>query len=178
MRFFFDFLHFRIGCVLEVRHISNIEVVGYSNRCMDGLYIPFLDYDTTKYERAWIIEELRALMFEFSLNDFYVLQTENGFHAVSFDKLTLKRYIELLNRSSCDYNFKTVPIKYGKIVWNLRLTSKHRKPFIVQKLYGGYHIHSRSKAHIKMFEKIFKYKISDKENLDNSNKLILCRYNS
>jgi len=178
MRFYFDFLSHRLGAVLELKRISNIEVVGYSNRCQDGKYIIFLDYDSEKLDRSWIIEELRAIMRDFYLSEFYILQTEHGYHAVCFDKLSLQGLIEILNYSSCDYNFKSVPLKYGRLVWNLRFTAKHRKPFIVQVIKNPVLIiREKSKAHIDIFEQRFKRKVN-RQNQDNISTLCLCKYNS
>jgi hypothetical protein len=97
---------------------------GFGNRCTDGKYVLFLDYDDTPLE--WVLEELRLLQrtFKNEVGTGYVFQTKNGFHVVFLEKHFLGRIVDFMNVSSCDKNYKEVPMQYARRVWILRQSKK------------------------------------------------------
>lgn len=97
-------------------------LTGITNRCNNGEYILFLDYDEVPIK--WIEEELNYLLETQDLNHFYLFKTNKGYHAINLEKRPLKRIIELLDLTSTDYNFKIVPLMRAKKVWTLRITPK------------------------------------------------------
>lgn len=175
MNFSFDIFKLRIGCRCEIKRINHIPVYGWANRTLDGFYIPFFDYD--RLTEQFIVGELKMLQQAFELSDFYLLKTEHGFHALNFDKLTLREWISVLKHTSCDYNFRSVPLTYGQIVWNLRLSAKQQKPKLVAVVRSIEQSRVKSLAHIQFFEKRFGVKVN-KDNIDNQKELILCSYTS
>lgn len=58
---------------------------GYTNRAMNGLYLPFFDYDNVKIDN--IIKELTFIRDKHQLSQIYIFESKNGFNALSLDKL-------------------------------------------------------------------------------------------
>jgi len=141
------------------RKVNNVETIGYCNRCSDGRYIVFLDYDNL--EQSWVEEELKHLQYMFFLNDFYLFKSGvNNYHAVCFDKLTLSEYIEVLRNSSVDINYINVPLYFGKKIWTLRMTEKNDKDIKFIKVISSKLKHyNQSSPHADFISKMFKIKV-------------------
>ena len=78
---------------------------------------------------SYVKEELLLLQEMFSLGDILVFKSsEKGYHGVSFAKLSLGEFVDVLNNSSCDYAFKNMPfyLKFSKY-WILRNFDKGSK---------------------------------------------------
>lgn len=154
------------------------EIVnGYTNRCMDGKYVVFLDYDDFQFE--WIQYEIEALQTLFHLGDFYIFESSpNSYHAVCFDKVSVHEYISILRNSSVDTNYINVPLHFGKKVWTLRLTDKDKQPIKYIKRFTAYRDtwRDQSSAHIDLIESLFKEVIVNEQNPDLQEKLVLSRY--
>lgn len=97
-------------------------VFGYGNRCADGRYVLFLDYDKSPLQ--YIQEEIRLLQSVSPLGTAYVFRTRHGYHVVFLEKMTLGTIVNLLQMTTCDYNYKEIPLKYGRKVWVLRSSRK------------------------------------------------------
>jgi len=100
---------------------------GSSNRTKDNKRIFYIDYDNMK--ESFVKEELLMLQERYCLGDILIFQSsENGFHGVSFAKLSLGEFVDILNNSSCDYAFKNMPhyLKFSRY-WILRNFDKGSK---------------------------------------------------
>lgn len=95
---------------------------GIGNRCEDGQYVLFLDYDKTPLD--WITEELRLLQEWFELGTAYLFRTKNGHHVIFLEKFSLSEIVEMLGCVSIDRNYKEVPLHYARKIWVLRQTQK------------------------------------------------------
>lgn len=95
---------------------------GVGNRCIDGQYVLFLDYDGTPYD--WIVEEIKLLQDTFYLKNFYLFKTKRGFHVINLQKHSLKELIDILNYTSADEGFRAAPLQYGRKIWTLRGMNK------------------------------------------------------
>lgn len=115
--------------------IFNISIInrrlvwtrGSSNRTIDNKRIFYIDYDNLK--ESYVKEELLLLQEQYNLGKIYVFESsESSFHAVSFCKLSLNEFVDILENSSCDYAFKNMPhyLKFSKY-WVLRQFSKGNK---------------------------------------------------
>lgn len=94
---------------------------------VNGKFICFIDYDMTKLE--YIIGELTIFQEYYDLGDIHIFQSsEKGFHAISFAKMTLREYVEMLQNSSCDQAFKNTPRFVSYVNFVLRNFSKGKKP--------------------------------------------------
>jgi len=175
MRFNLNLLGYEFALNVDCREKRTEYVAGYTNRCKDGKYCIFLDYDNSKLE--WIRAELRHLQHAFLLSDFYVFQSsKDSYHAVCFDKVTLQKYIQILKNSSVDVNYIYVPLHYGKKIWSLRLTDKNNLPVKhIGLMKGGLTEREQSSPHAKLINTLFKLNIKLK-NPDNLKDLIICRY--
>lgn len=58
---------------------------GYTNLASHGFYLPFFDYDIKDFSTVY--EELLFIQKKFMLSNIYVYYSENGFNALSLDKL-------------------------------------------------------------------------------------------
>lgn len=147
---------------------------GYTNRCIDGKYIVFLDYDRIDFD--WIKEELKHLQTMFSLGDFYIFQSsEESYHAVCLDKIELNKYVQVLKNSSVDVNYVNVPLYFGRKIWTLRLTDKDKLSVRFVGKFKSIGKKMQSSAHADVLNKLFNLKI--KLNYpDNKKKLVLAQY--
>lgn len=95
---------------------------GITNRCKDGKYILFLDYDNIPLD--WIIDELKYIQIYYKLSSIYIFSTDHGFHAICFDKLPLYKVVDIMRSTSIDPNYANIPLKFGRKLWTLRLSKK------------------------------------------------------
>lgn len=150
---------------------------GYTNRCKDGKYIIFLDYDNVELE--WIENELKRLQIDFRLGDFYIFRSsEESYHAVCFDKISYSCYINILRNATVCQDYINVPMRWGRKIWTLRLTDKDDVPIKFIKMLVGDNYYEMSSAHVKLLSKLFidiKFDLDNKR-LDNEKELVLSRY--
>lgn len=97
-------------------------VAGITNKCLDGRYVIFLDYDEVPYE--WVAEELAYLQFAHKLGTFHVFKTLNGFHAICTDKVGLYTLVRIMRDTSTDAAYLNVPLRRARRVWTLRTSEK------------------------------------------------------
>jgi len=149
-------------------------VVGYTNRCDDGKYVLFLDYDNI--ELSWLLTELNHLIRKYSLGDIYVFESSpRSFHVICLDKFRREEFLRIAKDTSVDERYIYVPLKYGKGVWTLRLTEKDSKDIKFVKMLKGNGMRQQSYAHAKILNKLFNLEIKLIRS-DKHEGLILCKY--
>ncbi len=157
---------------------KSVLMYGFGNRCKDGKYVLFLDYDNTPYN--WISEEIGLLQEMFSLGTAYVFQTKNGYHVVFLEKYTLKQIISFLDVTSCDKNYKTVPLYYGRKIWVLRTSPKVDEELRFIKAHHPLlpNIEEKSLAHSMYLAKFYDVPLEDLpiQHLDGQENLTLAHY--
>lgn len=94
---------------------------GMGNRCNDGKYVLFLDYDHLPLE--WVEEEI-LLLQDLGLGNAYVFKTKHGIHVVFLEKYYLGLMSNLLDVTSADKNYKSIPMQYARKIWILRQSNK------------------------------------------------------
>lgn len=109
-------LLFRITKEKETLHY------GIGNRCADGLYTVFLDYDSVPFE--WVTEEIDLLQELYELSTAYIFKTKNGYHVIFLDKMPLIDLLQVIHTTSIDTNYIRVPLEYARKVWVLRQSNK------------------------------------------------------
>jgi hypothetical protein len=95
---------------------------GIGNRCDDGQYVPFLDYDESPLE--WVYDEIGLLQEKYALGSAYVFRTKHGYHVMFLDKVTLAVLMELLDCTTVDKRFRKIPLQYARKIWVLRQSNK------------------------------------------------------
>lgn len=137
----------------------NFYVAGITNKCKDGKYVLFLDYDDVPEE--WVVEELSFLVKEFFLGDTHLFKTNNGFHAICTTKRSLRNIIEVMRDSSTDSAYKWVPLKRARKVWTLRTTEKDgKKPEFITTVKGNNRADNKeSKPHNEILRKLYSLEI-------------------
>lgn len=151
-------------------------ILGYTNRCTDGKYIIFLDYDNMPLQ--WIEYELEALQTLFNIGDFYIFQSsKESYHAVCFDKIGVHEYISLLRNSSVDENYFIVPLKHGRKIWVLRFVDKEKQPIRFVKKLEAFRPSYRESSlpHADFIRDRFDIKIVQR-NPDMKDKIVLAKY--
>lgn len=158
------------------RKFEGKQMIGYTNRCIDGKYIVFLDYDDMEWD--WVADELKRLQDDFELSDFWIFKSSGiSYHAVCFDKVTLKEYILILKNSSCDINYQGVPLKYGQKIWTLRLTAKEENIKFLGSVSSAHSLREQSTAHAMICSLLFDSPFEKKlVNPDKKKEICLARY--
>lgn len=130
-------------------------VAGITNRCRDGRYVVFLDFDDVPEE--WVTEELNLLLDLFNLRSVHLFKTTNGYHAISTQKVNLRTLIKILRDSSTDSAYKWVPLRRARKVWTLRTTEKGgNKPKFLTTIPGSALVKGEeSKPHNEILRKLY-----------------------
>ncbi len=115
---------FRKEWMLYVRVQPKREVLHYGvgNRCDDGKYVLFLDYDHSPIE--WVREELRLLQEYYGIGAFYLFKTKHGIHAICLEKFFLGMMLDMMSKTTIDHNYLSVPLMGGAKIWILRQSQK------------------------------------------------------
>lgn len=145
----------------------NYYVAGITNKCKDGRYVIFLDYDNIPKE--WVIEELTYLLDAHQLYCFDIFETNKGFHAISTEKVNLNTLVAIMKDTSTDAAYLSVPLRRARKLWTLRVTPKG-KPIkhigcVKNNLFKRLRTHS--KPHRKLLEKLYNVPCPSKIRLDN-----------
>ena len=159
---------------IESKPYEDKPVVAMANRCKDGMFVVFLDYERVKEE--WVIDEAKRLQEQFRLGWFYVFRTGRGFHLVCVDKLPLRKLLEVMRESSCDVLFMDVPITHGLRTWALRVSEKDgKKPEFVWAVKSEWNVHRKSYAHIWFIKRLYGI-CMDEQKHDGEKELIYVEY--
>ena len=134
---------------------------GITNRCKDGQFVLFLDYDDVPFE--WIVDELKLLQKGQGLGDIHLFKTGKGYHAINTEKRPFWDMIEMMQRTSCDPNYIMIPLKYGKKAWTLRVSDKKGEPTIQYvKTLKGENWMAQSRPHNFLLRELYGVKIPKK----------------
>ena len=115
-----------------------IDCFGVTNRCSDGKFILFLDYD--KVYKDVVTNDLNVLLKKFpkSFSNFYIATTEpetklennktkGSYHVVNFAKMFKYQINEAIQYCNTDPFFKTIPEKTAHKCHVLRTSEKFWK---------------------------------------------------
>jgi hypothetical protein len=107
---------------------------GILNRCEDGSFILFIDYDKTYFHI--LVKELENLKKRFpdKLTSFAIFETTNSietkngilgnYHVVSFAKVSFEDVNDMLRWTTADEDFKKLPLNTPYKAWTLRVSPK------------------------------------------------------
>ena len=150
---------------------------GYTNRCHDGRFILLFDYDIKNFN--WIRQEIEHLQRTHIIGDCHVFKTGKGFHVVCLDKVSLTKYVQILEQTTVDPNYIKVPLQYGQKIWTLRFTQKDgQKPLYVCSIPSvNDHMRKKSNPHRKFLQTLYpKVQFARREQCDDQEKMIQCGY--
>lgn len=151
----------RVNLAMKISKERSEWIAGIGNRCADGNYVIFLDYDNVPYD--YIIEELKTLSEKYCLGNGYIFKTGNGFHVVFLEKFCLGNLLDIMNHTACDKSYIDVPLMYGRKVWVLRQTQKGGKDILYfAKFHSKFDGGIKSRAHAKFLKKRYNIKINIK----------------
>lgn len=153
-------------------------VVGYSNMCEDGKGILLIDYDNV--DESVVLEDYRFLQRDYRLPKAYLFTTKPGnYHVVCLEKRTPMKINEILQRTRCDENYKTMPLRSPYRSWVLRISEKNgsNKPKLIGMIGLMYPGRIQSNAHFELLKKFYpKIQRKDHKQLDRNHKIKLQMY--
>jgi hypothetical protein len=132
---------------------------GVGNRCKDGSYILFLDYDDTPID--WVTEEIRLIQKRYMMivGTAYLFKTRKGIHAVFLEKNDLEDVIEIMKITSADKQHREIPLYHGRRIWVLRGSPKRDETLeylgCITKSDDGATLGNRSLAHKNYLKTMF-----------------------
>ena len=95
MWFSIPFFNKRIRGSLSITNEKKVAIDGYCSRTADKLHhVIMLDYDFFRYES--LVEELFEIQSHFNISDFYVFESNKGYHALAFDAVHLYEYLQIM----------------------------------------------------------------------------------
>lgn len=113
---------------IALKKREGTAVVGIYNK-IGHQYVPFFDYDDIT-DKNILYEELRSLQENHDLGNAYLFKTGRGYHVIFTDLLSYHEWVRILNSSSCDSAYKSVPIINGQKAWVLRVTDKKKNHIV------------------------------------------------
>lgn len=168
---------------LHVFHIGHSfieqsqQLEGYTNQCSDGRFITLLDFDDGWFlnkviENKNFLENKHGIFFD------VLLQTNKGFHLISFDKINFNMLREILQDSLCDPHFCVVPFDTYLHSSTLRIGKKNGKyPIFVQQFNriteSGFDL---SNAHFQFLKKAYPQLKEPKGWIDDSDEIEVVTY--
>lgn len=145
------------------------RAAGHLNRTLDLHFLPYFDWDRLAYQ--WLVFEAKILQKEFHLSDLYLFHAkdhEDGWNALTLDKLNFWEIPEVLKRSTCDRNYKSGCFYTPSRAWTTRITEKGERDRI--EVYGvipsDYQEREKSRAHAELIE-LFGAKVNWEGKFDN-----------
>lgn len=173
----FNALGQHVNLLVRMSKPKDVFHFGIGNRTKDG-YCLFIDYDDTPLD--WIREEISYLQanFEPFLGAAYLFETKNGIHVIFLEKHPLGRIITMLECTSCDKEYRKVPMLYGRKVWVLRQSNKQGENITYIGVIHKDAITERSRPHAEYLMQYCKVPDTDigMRNLDDEEKLVFAYY--
>ncbi len=120
-------------------------VAGICNK-LGHQYLVFLDYDYDNIKS--IRQEIMSLQNEYTLGNAYLFKTTAGYHVYFMDLMNYDEFVEILDASSCDKYYKSVPKKNNIRTWILRTTSKGSNKITFEGVIENKHMRPLSRPHL------------------------------
>lgn len=98
------------------------KVIGITNK-VGHRYVIFLDYDYDEINS--ITQEIQSLQEKYALGNAYLFKTKKGYHVIFLDIVNYNELRTIINDTSCDDAYKTIPQHNNARTWVLRITEKH-----------------------------------------------------
>jgi len=98
---------------------------GLTNSTEDKKRIVFLDYDNISFEA--VLKDLNIINKDYGvyLTDWFLFKSSSSsYHAINFAKVEADIYLNILESSCCDEDYKTIGIARDKSIKVLRFTPK------------------------------------------------------
>ena len=141
------------------RHDGEERMHGMTNRCSDGRYVLFLDYDG--HTKAEVIEEILYLQERFGLGDCHLLRSSTqGFHVICTQKFSLREFMQIMEHSSTDDAYKRIGFLSKRKHWTLRTSEKNGEQPAALLTLNGVRGREESKAHNEILRKLYNLIIS------------------
>jgi hypothetical protein len=131
------------------------RTAGLINRTLDLKFLPFFDWDLLAYEM--LVVEANVLQREFKLSDLYLFHSkdhEDGWNALTLDKLNHWDCYDVIKRSTCDRNYVNCCYYTPSKSWTMRFLEKGNRDRV--EYYGVipscYQEREKSRAHAELIE--------------------------
>lgn len=180
-RFSLGFGDWNAAISIRVEKNKENSQLGIGNRCADGTYVLFIDYDHNIVE--YIEEEILLLQKYRYIGDAFLFKTNKGYHVISLRKMSITEIVNALDMTTCDKNYQYIPMKYARRIWVLRTTNKATKEDIIfARFYPGElsEFEQKSNAHREYLRQRFKIPTKhldhDGKNYDKNTALTMAHY--
>lgn len=138
----------------------------------DGKHIFMIDYDHVSFYS--IVEDLHRIQAVYGLSDIYVIESTNGYNALSFDKLPLKLNYEIgIQSILTDRDF--VLYGFDRGYYTLRFDKDKKLERVLPTTFNKF---PKSNAHREFMEWFFKKDIKKDSLFDDNKKLDIIQYPS
>jgi hypothetical protein len=111
-----------INFVFRFEEKKTTMVRGVGNRCENGEYVLFVDYDHHVLDH--VLEEVQLVQNRMQLGTAHVFKTKHGYHVVYLQKITIQEVVDSLDMTTCDKAYQNIPLQYAMRTWILRSTKK------------------------------------------------------
>jgi hypothetical protein len=155
IKYNFAILRRSVNLLCRITKERTVLQYGYTNRTAEGRYCLFIDWDNAP--ESWVRDEIKLLheLYPDEIGTVYLFKTKHGFHAVSLEKHTLGRLTEIMRVTSCDQNYKEVPMYWTRRAWVLRNSpKKDEQPTYIGCFHNPAAEGERSNAHRLFMQKI------------------------
>lgn len=171
--------------ILNINFVFNVfkrfdteTTIGIRNSTPDGKRVVFLDYDHIMYEEQ-LLPEISYLIKKYRLGDVFIFKSSQkigAYHVICLDKLNSNLWVKLLNETSVDNNYKSIPIhNMDHKAWVLRCfpKGKSRKPELIKIIHSPHNNKRQvSYAHALFLNKMYDVNIKKFINHDNNKRII------
>jgi len=166
----------RVNLLAKIAKDRTEWVAGIGNRTEDGQYIVFLDYDGVPLD--YIEDEIKFLQDNYYLSSAYIFFTGNGYHVIFLEKMSIGELLRIMDSSTCDKDYREVPLLNNRRIWVLRQTRKKNNGIkYLKEIRGVEYYRKRSKAHSLYLISRYGIKIDIKRNnFDKSETLVTASY--
>lgn len=174
---------FKCNLVLRLFKTFDVEhTIGIRNNTEDGKRLLFLDYENILFSEH-LLPELLWLQLTYKLSNFYVFESSQKFgnyHVICLDKLKAREWMEIIEQTNCDSNYKRVPVFIDNKAWVLRFVPKRKSkmPKHILTLKSKYQKREKSNAHALFLSKWYDIDLQNIKNLDAYTNITITEYST
>jgi len=157
---------------MNTKQLTTKVCLGYNSICKDKQHILLLDFDIPKTKLTEIEDNLRFIQKKYKIPTFYIIDSNNGYNAISLGKLSLIDNFRVRNKIKYADALHN-KIGYKRKGWVLRIGTDKKIISIIR----NYAITiKKSNAHRILLNSYFKMKILKDKTYDNYNTVLFEKY--
>lgn len=146
--------------------------LGYNSICEDNKHVLLLDYDVSKSRLTDIENNLFYIQKTYNIPTFYIIDSTNGYNAISLGKFTLPQNFIVRNKIKYTDALHN-KIGYKRKGWVLRIGTDKK---IISVLFNNASTLEQSNAHRILLNYCYKTPIKLDKTFDNYDKILFEKY--